>query len=77
MADLHSHIERAVALLGSQAKLAEAAGYSQQYISWLLSGTQRRVSAEAALAFEKATGGEVSRHDLRPDIFGPARESAA
>jgi len=32
-----------------------------------------------ALAFEKATGAAISRHDLRPDIFGaaPARKEDA
>jgi DNA-binding transcriptional regulator YdaS (Cro superfamily) len=36
-----------------------------------------RIPAEYVLAIEQATG--VSRHDLRPDIFGPApatREAA-
>lgn len=76
MADLHSHIARAVELLGSQAKLAQAAGCSQQYISWLLADEKRRISAEMALAFDKATDGTVSKHDLRLDIFGPASEAS-
>lgn len=71
------HIERAVALHGSQAKLARAVGCSQQYVSWLLhEGDQ--VSAEMALAFERATGGKITRIDLRPDIFAaPAQAGAA
>ncbi|MGN6519564.1 MAG: transcriptional regulator [Dokdonella sp.] len=31
----------------------------------------RRPSAELARRIHDATGGEVSVHDLRPDIFGP------
>lgn len=74
--DTKEHIDRAVKVHGSQAALAKAAGCSQQYISWLLS-RDVKVSAEMALAFERATEGEVSRHDLRPDIFGNAPEHAA
>lgn len=65
-----SHIERAVHLHGSQVKLAKEVGCSQQYISWLLKEADQ-ISAEMAVAFERATGSAVSRHDLRPDIFGP------
>lgn len=70
MSDLHAHIDRAVALLGSQAKLAQAVGCSQQYISWLLADANRRISAEMSIDFDRATDGTVSKHDLRPDIFG-------
>lgn len=68
MSQLHQHIERAVQLHGSQAKLAMEVGCSQQYISWLLNGANQ-ISAEMAVAFDRATGGAVSRYELRPDIF--------
>lgn len=68
---MQDHIRRAVEMSGSQAKLAEAAGCSQQYVSLLIRG-EGRISAEMALAFERATGCAVSRYDLRPDIFGDA-----
>lgn len=71
MADLRTHIEQAVSLLGSQAKLANAAGCSQQYISLLLQG-KTGLSAEKAIDFERATDGKISRNVLRPDIFGEA-----
>lgn len=64
-----THVERAVALHGSQAKLAREVGCSQQYISWLLKDADQ-ISAEMSVAFEKATNGDVSRQDLRPDLFG-------
>lgn len=56
-------------------KLASEMGCSQQYISWLLRDAEQ-ISGEMAIAVEKATGLIVSRHDLRPDLFG-ARETAA
>ncbi|WP_405048948.1 transcriptional regulator [Rhizobium rhizogenes] len=75
MERFRAHIERAIEAHGSQVKLANAIGCSQQYISWLLSEA-KQISAEKALAVEKATGGLVSRHDLRPDVFGVATEVA-
>ncbi|RWI33430.1 MAG: helix-turn-helix domain-containing protein [Mesorhizobium sp.] len=76
MADLPNHIKRAVDLLGSQAKLAHAAGCSQQYISLLLQG-KTGLSAEKAIDFERATDGAVTKSELRPDIFGAEPERAA
>jgi DNA-binding transcriptional regulator YdaS (Cro superfamily) len=74
MRSLKDHIETAVLARGSQAKLADAMGCSQQQISYLLKA--KSISAEMAIKIDEATHGEVSRHDLRPDLFG-ARESAA
>jgi DNA-binding transcriptional regulator YdaS (Cro superfamily) len=71
-----THVDRAVTLHGSQVKLAKEVGCSQQYISWLLNEADQ-VSAEMAIAFERATCAAISRHDLRPDIFGSAPERAA
>lgn len=71
-----NHIERAVSIFGSQKKLADAMSCSQQHVSLLIRGAVR-VTAEMALAVDKATDGVVSKHDLRPDIFGePATEAA-
>ncbi|AXC50038.1 Cro/Cl family transcriptional regulator [Paracoccus suum] len=67
MTHFRPHIERAIDLLGSQAKLAEAAKCSQQQISYLLRAPS--ITAEMALAIEAATGGQVSKSVLRPDIF--------
>lgn len=62
------HIERAVGLKGSQAKLAKDMGCSQQYISWLLKDADQ-ISGDMAVAVERATDGQISRSDLRPDLF--------
>jgi DNA-binding transcriptional regulator YdaS (Cro superfamily) len=61
-------IQRAVALLGSQQKLADAIGLSQQGVSYLMKQAPR-VTAEMAVAIERATEGEIRRQELRPDIF--------
>lgn len=71
MRSFRYHIRRAIKQHGSQAKLAQAAGCSQQQISYLLTDAER-ISAEMAAAIERATEGHVTRHDLRPDLFGPA-----
>lgn len=70
MLGFRTHVERAIGLHGSQAKLAKEMGCSQQYISWLLKDADQ-ISAEMAVAFEQATAGQVSRVDLRPDLFAP------
>lgn len=62
-------IHRAIAIAGSQSRLAALAGVSQQAIGKLALGTSRRPSAELAIAIERATNGAVTRHDLRPDIY--------
>jgi len=66
------YIAVAVQLLGSQAALARACGYSRSGICLALHG-KRAVTAELAVAIDRATGGEVSRAVLRPDLFRPAR----
>ncbi len=71
MTTFRPHIENAINIIGSQVKLAEAMGCSQQYISWLIKDA-KQISVEMALKVEGATDRKVSRHDLRPDIFGPA-----
>ncbi len=64
-------IEKAIEVLGTQRKLAEILGVSTQAISkW-----HRRIPAERVLDIESATGGEVSRQELRPDLY-PADNAA-
>jgi pyruvate,orthophosphate dikinase len=71
-------LERAITQVGGVAALARAINVTPQAVSqW------DRVPAERALAVEKATDGEISRHALRPDLYpatataGAASESAA
>ena len=62
-------LENAKQAVGGASALARALGdISSQAISqW------KRVPAERVLDVERATG--ISRHDLRPDIYGPALNS--
>jgi len=70
----HDNLISAVRILGSQAKLAARVGLTQQQISRLMNGKQR-VTAEVAIAIERATGGEIRREALRPDIFSEKVEA--
>lgn len=70
------HIERAVKICGRQRDLAEKAGCAQQTISKYLN-EEIRVSAEHAVAIERATEGGVARYELRPDLWlAPCAEAA-
>jgi DNA-binding transcriptional regulator YdaS (Cro superfamily) len=63
-------ITRAVAILGSEVKLAAACGVSQPAIS--KAKLRGRISPRLALAVDQATNGRVSAADLRPDLWrGP------
>lgn len=61
-------IVRAISIAGSEAKLGKACGVSQNAI-WQAKRAGR-VSAELAVAIDRATSGVITRADLRPDIFG-------
>lgn len=78
MVDWKEHVREAVRLVGSQHALAEAIkrqgfGCSQSKISWLLISAEN-ISAEDALAIDRATSGKVSKSTLRPDLW--PREAA-
>ena len=61
-------VKKAVSLLGSQAKLAEKISLTQGAVSkWVLGKSSP--TGENARAIEIATGGLVTRQELRPDIF--------
>jgi DNA-binding transcriptional regulator YdaS (Cro superfamily) len=62
-------LDRAICILGSQKRLAEALGIKPPSVNeWLRKGAP---PAERCRAIEAATGGQVTVHELRPDIFGP------
>ena len=60
----------------SQDELAQRLGISRAMVGHI-ENRIRKVSAEDAIAFEERLGGLVSRHALRPDIFGPAPAATA
>lgn len=64
-------LERAIAIVGSAEELAAVTKTPKTTVSsWR--HKSKRVGASKALAVERATGGKVTRHELRPDIFGGA-----
>lgn len=67
-------IERAVEIAGGQSALARAIGgtVKQAHVWYWLNKDDALVPAEHCLTIEQATGGQVTRHELRPDVFGPA-----
>lgn len=67
-------LDLAIQIVGGVTKLATAIGQRQNVVSnWKARG---RVPAEHCAAIEVATGGEVTRAELRPDIFAPIDKAA-
>ena len=63
-------LERACKIVGGQNALARTIGVKQGHIwYWLKS----RVPAERVESIVDATGGTVTKEQLRPDIFKPER----
>ena len=70
MIDAMNPLDRAIEVVGGVGKLADAIGLKSNVVSnWRL---REQVPAERCIAIEQATGGAVTRHDLRPDVFGYA-----
>lgn len=67
MVDWKGQIQKAVALCGSQKRLADGMGCSQAKVNWLLK-TAKQISADDALAIQRATAGRVSATSMRPDL---------
>lgn len=63
-----SALERAINRVGSQAALAKALKVKPQHVwNWL--NRDKKVPAEMVIPIETATEGEVTRHQLRPDLY--------
>ena len=61
-------VEKAITLLGGQTALAKACGVSQAHVwNWLR--RDKRITLENALKIERATGGEITQKQLRPDLY--------
>jgi DNA-binding transcriptional regulator YdaS (Cro superfamily) len=58
-----------------QAEAAKLIEVSQPCIHKWMTG-KTRPSPKTAVAIEQATGGKVTRYQLRPDVFGPAPSSS-
>lgn len=62
----------------SQEQFAKRLGVSQgliwQWMEWHANPNKgTRITAERAKEIEEKTDGEITRHDLRPDLFSRAR----
>jgi len=75
----NSPLETAVAAVGGQSALARLLSTKEKIVRqghvWAWINRERRVPAEHVLAIELASG--VSRHELRPDVFGPPPSAPA
>jgi len=72
--DTQTALDLAIEHVGTQQALADALGIQSPSISeWKSRG---RVPAERCRAIQDATEGQVTVHDLRPDVFGPPPPAA-
>ena len=61
-------LQTAVEIAGGQTALGELIGRDQRAVwSWL--NITKKAPAEEVLKIENAVDGQVSRHELRPDIY--------
>lgn len=66
-------LSRAIDAAGGQKPLADKIGTTQSQVWYWLKRAKKGVPAEFAPRVEEVTG--ISRHELRPDIFGAAPAS--
>lgn len=72
--DTTTTIRKIVAACGSQSRLATALNLKPMAISqWKRRG---RIPVEHVLAIEQLTGGQVTRHEMRPDLYPIERVQA-
>ena len=68
-------IELAVQRFGSELKAATAAGVSQAVVN--VARRTGRVGPKLALGLDRATNGEIPKHELRPDLWEPPHSEDA
>jgi DNA-binding transcriptional regulator YdaS (Cro superfamily) len=76
---LMSPIEQAFEIIGGVSAVARICGRSPQQVHQWKTG-ERPVPAQYCLAIEKASGGQITRRDLRPDdwhLFWPDLQEQA
>lgn len=62
------YLQKAIDIAGTQEKLAKKCGISQTAIHKMLK-REGNIPLERAYQIEKATGGQVTKEQLRPDIY--------
>ena len=68
-------LQEAVRIAGGQTALAEKIGKKQGHV-WHWLNESKKAPAEAVLAIEAAIEGQITRHQLRPDIYPQPATSA-
>lgn len=68
-------LRKAIEIAGSQAALARKIGKRPGHV-WAWLNRDQKVPAEICRLIEEATAGQVTRHELRPDVFDPPAEAA-
>lgn len=64
-------LQQAVDRAGSQSALARLLNVKPQAVQqWVANGEP---PVKRAIQIEEVVDGEITRHDLRPDIFGPSQ----
>lgn len=69
-------LERAIAIAGGQSELARRISAKQQTVHYWVA-VAGKAAAEYARPIEFAVDGQVTRYQLRPDVFGEAQEERA
>lgn len=70
-------LRRTIEDLGwSQRDVADIVGVSQPSVSYILT-SGKRVPAEWCLPLERASKGDLTRHQLRPDLYPVDEDEAA
>lgn len=67
-------LRQAKEIIGTEAALAAVVGVKQPSVNYILNNGVR-VPAEWCIPLERATGGKVTRQQLRPDLY-PTNEDA-
>lgn len=68
-------LEKAIGLAGSEEKLGELIGYSQPAVN--KAKKRGRASAEMAAKIDAALAPQITKSDLRPDLWPPEQSEAA
>jgi DNA-binding transcriptional regulator YdaS (Cro superfamily) len=63
-------IQKAVKIAGGQSALARKCGVEQGYI-WYWLHRAKKTPAEIVLKIEAATDGQITRYEMRPDLYPP------
>lgn len=69
-------LKRACDVVGGQKPLADLISTTQSQVWYWLERSKKGVPAEFVVLIEQATGGQVKRHELRPDIYPPTETAA-